>query len=223
MGSRAGTLMRRNLHLKNRAGFLRAALAAAATFCAGLVLGLLLHSRDATSTSRQEPKAFAQTTASPLGASARLNAHPKSDAAPDAASALNQLRTLVTSRTPIDLLEALSLIRALPASDCKAALQIVRRTSGENIRPMIDALARRWAELDPMEAFSAAQRERDNDIRNRIGFAAGAALAARDPEAALQQITAARNNDDRVKAAEWVLPALAKHDPQRAADDLVSR
>ena len=119
--------------------------------------------------------------------------------------------------------EAILLVRQLSLAECKVALPLFQNLNRTEREILSDVLAERWAQLDPVDAFDQAQaNRRNNDWSNRIGFAAGAALAAVDPQAALDRITNARNNDLREKAAEWVLPALAKIDGARAAEYLTS-
>jgi hypothetical protein len=138
-------------------------------------------------------------------------------------SALDRLRELTKSRQPVDFLEIGLLIRGLKADECKEASMLIRRSSIDERRGLLDVLAKHWAELDPTGAFIAAESEwRDNDWRNRLGFPAGTALVKVDPEGALQRITTARTGDLRIKTAEWVLPSLARIDPNRAAGYLLT-
>ncbi|MGZ8938645.1 MAG: hypothetical protein ACXW32_05480, partial [Limisphaerales bacterium] len=126
---------------------------------------------------------------------------------------LRALTGTAGAHTRFNLSEAILLVRQLQLAECKVALPLFQSLGRTEREILSDALAERWAQLDPVDAFDQAQaNRRNNDWSNRIGFAAGAALAATDPQAALDRITNARNNDLREKAAEWVLPALAKID-----------
>src|SRR5688572_2530167 len=136
---------------------------------------------------------------------------------------LSALTSTAGENLRVNVSEAILLVRQLSLAECKVALPLFQHLNRTEREILSDALAERWALLDPVDAFDQAQgNRRNNDWSNRIGFAAGAALAAADPEAALDRITKARNNDLREKAAEWVLPALAKIDGRRAAEYLTS-
>jgi hypothetical protein len=186
--------------------------------CAGIAIGIVLRSiyEKPQPLPMQEP-AIPAARVEP----ARSNIQRAARAEP-IVPALEQLRALTSGRS-FDLGEALLLIRKLELADCKPALRILRQVPADERPALLDALAKRWAALDPADAFTTAQHERsDNDWRNRLGYAAGAALVMKDPEAALERITNARNGDLREKAAEWVLRALGKTDPKRAAEYLTS-
>lgn len=141
-------------------------------------------------------------------------------------SPLEKLRALTASagaHTRFNLSEAILLIRQLSLAECKTALPLFQNLKYSEREFLSDALAEQWVQLDPLDAFDHAQaNRRNNDWSNRIGFAAGAALAATDPQASLDRISNARNHDLREKAAEWVLPALARIDGRRAAEYLSS-
>ena len=185
-------------------------------FAAGIAIGFFFRPFNDS-----EPAPI-QTPPSQLTATPAKSANPSSVEVPPTLPVIDQLRALTSGGKRFDFAEALLLVRQLPAADCKTALALLRSAHGEFQQPLFDALARRWADLDPYEAFSAAERERNNDIRNRLGYAAGAVLAERDPQAALDRITKARGNWNREKSAEWILPAMAKTDPARAAAYLAS-
>jgi hypothetical protein len=144
--------------------------------------------------------------------------------APRLVPPLDRLRALASSASSqrsFSLSEAILLIGQLELPECAAARSFFGNLSRNDREILLDALANRWAQLDPVNAFDNAQAtRRENDWSNRIGFAAGAVLAERDPEAALERITTARNNDLREKAAEWVLPAMARSQGLRAAEYL---
>lgn len=141
-------------------------------------------------------------------------------------SPLEKLRALTANagaHTRFNLSEAILLLRQLSLAECKSGLPLFQNLNRSEREILSDALAEQWAQLDPVDAFDHAQaNRRNNDWSNRIGFAAGAALAATDPQAALDRISNARDRDLREKAAEWVLPALAKIDGRRAAEYLAS-
>ncbi|HUS36527.1 MAG TPA: hypothetical protein VM680_14340 [Verrucomicrobiae bacterium] len=188
------------------------------SFCvaAGFLLGFLFTSkRPATSATSQPPDLAATPPPSP--ASSKTPARSER-----ASSSLEKLRTLLSTATAFDSLsEAWPLIHQLTLAECKSALSFIRETRRSAREALLDALAQRWANLDPLDAYQTAQASRDdNDWRNRLGLRAGAALVAADPEAALAEITSARDRNVREKAAEWILPAVARNDPLRASSFL---
>jgi hypothetical protein len=180
---------------------------------AGILFGYLLGSQPpvAPSTSApQLPISNATITSQPTT--------PSSTTKPSA-SPLEKLRALLTTATPFSsLAEAWPLIHQLPLADVKSALALIRQTRHPSHPSLLDALAHHWANLDPLDAFDNAQAWReDNSWRDRLGSAAGLALASTDPETALARIMAAPNHQAREKAATWIVPALARKDPLRAS------
>lgn len=139
---------------------------------------------------------------------------------------LERLRVLTSSADAarrFDLPAAILLVDQLDLGECKSARFLLKNLNRNHREILLDAIADRWANLDPVDAFNNAQETRyDNDWSNRIGYAAGAALIKKDSEAALERISFARNDDLREKAAEWVLPELASTKGRRAAEYLSS-
>ena len=134
---------------------------------------------------------------------------------------LETIRALIARGGPLDFVEIGLLIRKLDASECESALWLIRRIGSSTQKVLLDTLAGHWAKLNPYAAFDEAEAElHDNDWSSRIGFAAGAELAARDPLIALERIRATRNKGLQEKAAEWILPSLVKTNPKLATDFL---
>jgi hypothetical protein len=102
---------------------------------------------------------------------------------------------LIRSGQPDDLADAMPLMRQLTLAECKEAWRLLARVQG-NV-PLLDAVARRWAELAPSDAFDAALRETNNNFRQRLGQAAARALVQTDPEAALERVSASRTTELR--------------------------
>jgi hypothetical protein len=134
---------------------------------------------------------------------------------------LEQLRRLLGSSNP-DLAQCLFVIRNLGIKDCKEARRLLESATGDGRRVLFQALANHWSELDPVDAFDWALRERENDFRNRLGFEAARALINVDPEAALARIANAKGSETRQRVAEWVIGALSKANPARAAQYLAN-
>lgn len=185
----------------------------------GFALGLVLRPAPPTSEKILVP---VQAEAPPADTNAATDI---SEPRPATLSILDRLRAVLSVRNPrdIDISAAVLLIREIELPDCKTAKSLAARLNGEDREVLYEALARRWTALDPVSAFDEAQASRrDNDWANRIGYAAGNALVALNPDAALDRIRSARNNDIRVKSAEWILPALAKTNGKLAAEFLAS-
>lgn len=189
-----------------------------------LTIGFFLgrqFSRTPQNQTLRQAVATTSTSSTPVEIAAPITSAPTVSVSP-----LEKLRALTFTAGPhsrVNLSEAILLIRQLSLAECKTTLPLFQNLNRNEREILSDALAEQWAHLDPVDAFDQAQaNRRNNDWSNRIGFAAGAALAATNPQAALDRITNARNNDLREKAAEWVLPALAKIDGHRAADYLTS-
>jgi hypothetical protein len=183
---------------------------------AGVALGLFLAKK-----SPQTPTTVAESKAIETTATSAKNKSTKNTIAATAPTqtALDLLRAACSDSSAIDFATAITSIRELTFDDVRAALKFIQSIQNDERRALFEALANRWVTLDPNDAFTAALNERrDHDWRNRLGRAAGAALVASDPEAALKAVSAVRRQDLRGLVAQWVLYPLAKTDPAGAAD-----
>ena len=185
--------------------------------CTGVALGFLIKSQRENSS---EPPALlrsAQPVVQNTGGSSKPL--PANTAGQPIFSTLERLRGMFGTDSRINIAEALLLISELQPADFPHALDLLRDMPEGERRPLFEVLAVRWADADPFNALSPAQRDRGNqEWRERLGAAAGAALAARAPEAALAQIRNMSNPMQRNDAARWILPALAKTNPRRACE-----
>ena len=188
-------------------------------FCvgAGVVLGFLLAKKPS-----EVRTAVAETkTTETAGASfaKKKSAESKIGAGAPIQTALERLRVACVDSSAIDFAAGITAIQELAFDELRAALKIVQSVHNHERSALLEALAKRWAALDPNDAFTSALNDRrDHDWRNRLGRAAGVALVALDPEAALKVVAAVRRPDLRSLAAQWVLYPLAKTEPARAAD-----
>ena len=195
-------------------------LALLACVVTGFILGLRFNSRPSHPAAIQDRSPDVSIPAAPITRAWRATS-----ARPPISPLIELKALLVPSNAsdPAILSKVLPLIDRLALSDCRPALAALRQFRHRENALLLDALAQRWSKLDPLDAFNSAQANReDNDWRNRLGLAAGGALATSDPETALAKITSAPNNEAREKFAEWILPQLAKQDPIRASEYLSS-
>ena len=205
---------------QTRFGFVGNVLALLACAVGGFILGVRFNSR-------APHTAAVQTRGSNVSiAAAPITSAPRATSMRPASSPLVELKALLVpanASNPAVLSKLWPLIDQLSLSECRPALAALRQFRHRENALLLDALAQRWSNLDPLDAFNSAQANRqDNDWRNRLGLAASGALAISDPETALAKITSTPNNEAREKAAEWILPQLAKHDPLRASEYLAS-
>jgi hypothetical protein len=187
----------------------------------GVTVGFLIPRKDAeigAANSGESSQVAGSLTASTTSENSRASLGPSR-------SALDRLRAACTTDSfgLTDPAEALAAIQQLTFSEMHPALALIRSVRGDERRTLFDTLAKRWAMFDANDAFGNALRERrDHDWRDRLGRAAGEALAAADPKAALALITATRPGDQRRLAARWILVPFAKLDPAGAADYFLS-
>lgn len=136
-------------------------------------------------------------------------------------SSFQRLEALISSPSidgRFNLLEAVQLSSDLRIEEINIIRKRLGRLSHTSQGVIMEALAQRWAALDPVGAFQNARRETaDGRWRDRLGAAASTALVARDPEAALDLISGAPSRALQQTIGAWILPALAKTNPARAA------
>jgi hypothetical protein len=204
-----------NLPQPRRASFVRL-IVPLLCVSSGVVLGLLIAKNSSTPTAVAESKTIEAIVTSPA-----KNKSTENTVGPVAPiqSALERLRAACSDLIMIDFAEAISAIQQLAFSELRAASGVIQSIPGDERRPLLDALAKRWVSLDANDAFTTALRERRyGDFRERLGRAAGAALVSADPEAALKLVAGARRGLERQHTARWILAAFAKTDPARAAE-----
>jgi hypothetical protein len=180
----------------------------------GLVIGLSVGMIIPRS-GRSKPGALNAPTAGIAAALIKGNVA-QSDGARESAP-LEELRRLLSSGSNHDFAECLLIVRKLSLQDCREAHRLLASAPGNARGYLLDALAFRWSELDPLNAFDAALLERENDFRNRLGTEAARVLVNSDPDGVLARLTNAKGSELRERIANWVLPALARRDPARAA------
>lgn len=132
--------------------------------------------------------------------------------------AIDRLRAGLGVDGKIDAQECFGAIAELSLSECREAWLFVRKERSPETRFLMEAIARRWAELDANDALMAALKETDRDFSRHLGPEAAKRLVRENLEDALDLIQSTPVGSARIQLSEWILGEAAAISPRRAAE-----